>query len=76
MGYDAIKLELIEWLVHLEDDEMISYLKVVKENDNRHDDWWNDLTDEQKSGIERGLKDIDEGKTVLHDEVKQHYGLL
>ncbi len=29
MGREAIKLELIEWLSRLEDDETIQYLKVV-----------------------------------------------
>ena len=75
MGHDAIKLELIEWLARLEDEEVIRYLKIVKDSERDHD-WWNDLTDEQKAGLERGLKDIDEGKTVPHEEVKQRYGLL
>ncbi len=69
MGHDALKLELIEWLVRLEDDEVIRYLKIVKDNERNHD-WWNTLTDEQKEGIERGLRDIDEGQTVPHKEVK------
>ncbi|MDR2815407.1 MAG: hypothetical protein LBB62_01720 [Proteiniphilum sp.] len=69
MGLDAIKLELIEWLIGLEDEDMISYLKAVKESETRHNDYWNDLTDELKAGIERGLKDIDERKTVSHEEV-------
>ncbi len=71
MGHDALKLELIEWLVRLEDDEVIRYLKIVKDNEQDHD-WWNTLTDEQKEGIERGLRDIDEGRTVPHEEVKLH----
>ncbi|SFL49574.1 hypothetical protein [Proteiniphilum acetatigenes] len=75
MGHDAIKLELIEWLARLEDEEVIRYLKIVKDSERDHD-WWNDLSDEQKAGIERGLKDIDEGRTVPHEEVKQRYGLL
>lgn len=76
MGYEAIKLELIEWLIGLEDEDVINYLNVVKESDIHHNDWWNDLTDEQKAGINRGLKDIDEGKTVTHEDVKQRYGLI
>ncbi len=69
MGHDALKLELIEWLVRLEDDEVIRYLKTVKDTEQDHD-WWNTLTDEQKEGIERGLRDIDEGRIVPHEEVK------
>ena len=33
------------------------------------------LTDEQIQGIQKGLKDIDEGRIVSHDEVRKKYGL-
>jgi hypothetical protein len=75
MGHEAIKLELIEWLTKLEDDETIDYLKVVKDSKVSHEDWWYELSDEQKAGIDRGLKDIDSGKVTPHDEVKLKYGL-
>jgi len=75
MGREAIKLELIEWLTKLEDNETINYLKVVKDNNITHNDWWNDLTEEQKSGIERGLRDVEAGKVVPHETVKQKYSL-
>jgi predicted transcriptional regulator len=75
MGHDAIKLELIEWLSKLEDDETINYLKVVKDSINVDNDWWDDLSMEQKNGIERGLKDVDEGRVVAHEDVKMKYGL-
>ena len=32
MEQDAIKLELIEWLTKLKDNETIEYLKVVKDS--------------------------------------------
>jgi len=75
MGHDAIKLELIEWLSKLEDEETISYLKIVKDSKTNNTDWWNDLQKEQTEGIKRGLKDIENGRTVSHEEVKQKYGL-
>ena len=75
MGHEAIKLELIEWLSKLEDDETLDYLKVVKDSNVSHDDWWYDLTEEQRAGIERGLKDIDAGRITPHDQVKLKYGL-
>jgi len=74
MGLEAIKLELIEWLAKLEDEDTIEYLKVVKDSKSEND-WWKDLTLEQKSGIERGLKDIDEGRVTSHEEVKKRFGL-
>jgi predicted transcriptional regulator len=75
MTKEALKLELIEWLSQLDDDETIEYLKVVKDSRSSNKDWWNELTDKQKQGIERGLKDIEHGRTVPHEEVKKKYGL-
>ena len=74
MGYESIKLELIDWLMKLDDDETINYLKIVKESRSSND-WWDDLTDSQKQGIERGLRDIEQGRIVPHDQVKKKYGL-
>lgn len=74
MGFEALKLELIEWLAQLEDEDTIEYLKVVKDS-KTEGDWWGDLTSEQRTGIERGLKDIDEGRLTPHDEVKKRFGL-
>lgn len=75
MGHEAIKLELIQWLTKLEDDETLDYLKVVKDSSDTNHDWWNDLSDEQKSGINRGLMDVDSGRIHSHDDIKLKYGL-
>jgi len=74
MGIKTIKLELIEWLSNLQDSETIEYLKFVKDSDSKENDWWHDLSDEVKAGIERGLADADAGRVVSHEEVKKKYG--
>ncbi len=74
MGLEAIKLELIEWLTQLEDEDTIKYLKVVKDS-TVETDWFEDLTPEQKSGIDRGLSDIDAGRVTAHEAVKKKFGL-
>ena len=38
MGHEAIKLELIQWLTNLEDDETLDYLKVVKDSNETQKD--------------------------------------
>jgi hypothetical protein len=73
MGNDAIKLELIEWLTKLDNNDTIEYLKIIKDTDSS-DDWWNELSIEQRKGIDRGLKDIDDGRVVPHEEVRLKYG--
>lgn len=75
MGLAADKLELIEWLKNLDDDEIISYLKIVKNSKESNSDWWDDLTDDQKLAVQRGLDDIDNGRITPHNEIKQKYGL-
>ena len=75
MERETIKLELIEWLIKLNDLETLNYLKVHKESRSVNHDWWNDLSEQQTQGIQRGLKDIDEGRIVPHEDVKRKYGL-
>ena len=76
MGLEAVKLEIIEWLTKLEDPEILSYLKIVKDSSSIDKDWWNDLSYEEKKGIEQGLKDIEEGNVIAHEDVIKKYGLL
>ena len=74
MGHDAIKLELIEWLTRLEDEDTIQYLKIMKDTESNND-WWNELAEEHQNGIKRGLKDIEEDRVIPHEEVRIKYGL-
>ena len=75
MGNEAVKLELMEWLSNLEDGDTIEYLRIVKEATSTSNDRWNDLTKEQMDGIERGLRDIDAGRTTPHEVVRKKHGL-
>ena len=75
MGHDSIKLELLQWLTKLEDVETLDYLKIIMDSRETRSDWWHDLTDDQKSGIVRGLADIDAGRVHSHDEVKLKLGI-
>lgn len=74
MGIKAVKLELIEWLSSLQDSETIEYLKFVKDSDSMENDWWHELSSDVKAGIERGLRDVDAGRVISHEEVKKKYG--
>ena len=75
MELEAIKLELIAWLSKLEDQDTIEYLKVVKESQETGMDWWEELTEVQKKGIEKGLNDVKEGRVTAHEEVRKKYGI-
>lgn len=75
MALEALKLELIEWLSKLDDRSTIEYLKIVKDSAKKSEDWWDTISDEEKAGIDRGLEDVEEGRTHTHEFVKEKYGL-
>lgn len=49
MGLEPIKLELIEWISKLKDIETIKYLKSVKDSKTIDANWWDSLSDAQKT---------------------------
>tara|TARA_R110002049_G_scaffold296540_3_gene484712 strand:+ start:1342 stop:1569 length:228 start_codon:yes stop_codon:yes gene_type:complete len=74
MNYDLEKFELIRWLMNVEDEETIGYLKAVKQSVESKEDWWGALPNEAKAGIERGLTDVANRRVIPHEEVKKKYG--
>jgi hypothetical protein len=75
MNQDAIKIELIEWLKGMKDKDVLNFLKVLKDSSIKNEDWFHELSKEEKAGIERGLVDIREGRTFSHEEIRIKYGL-
>lgn len=60
--------------------ELIEFLrkkKSVRILDNMEEaDWWTNISEKEKKAIEKGLSDIDNGKTVSYDNVKNRYAHL
>ncbi len=52
-----------------------NHLKIVKDSSETGSDWWQELSEDQKEGIERGLRDIDAGRVTPHDQVKKKNGI-
>jgi hypothetical protein len=63
------KIKLIEWLASLTDQSIIEKLKMFKENFTSGTDWWETISDSEKQSIERGLSDIENGKTLPHYKI-------
>lgn len=36
-------------------------------------DWWDELEEEEKASIERGLDDLKNGRVISHEEVMKQY---
>jgi predicted transcriptional regulator len=73
MDIGTKKLELIEWLIRLKDNSLIDYLNSLKESESSTSDWWDDLSIDQIESINRGLKDVDEGRIHSHESVMKKY---
>jgi len=74
MNIQAEKLRLIEWISRIEDISIISKIRKIKEDYTGSEDWFKELTQEEIDSINRGLKDIEEGRVHSHESVKEIYG--
>lgn len=66
------KIEIIKWVTTLNDETSIERLKMLK-NSRSKTDWWNQISDEEKNAIDKGLEDIKAGRLKPHKEVKKIY---
>lgn len=46
----------------------LDFIEVRKEDS---EDWYDELTEEQKASIQRGLDDIENGRVHTHEDVKK-----
>ena len=70
MDMQAEKLGLIQWLAQLTDEGMIAKLKALR---SEQEDWWDQITAEEKAEIEEGLLQADRGEVKSHSEIREKY---
>jgi len=70
MDMQAEKLGLIQWLAQLTDESMIAKLKALR---SEQEDWWGQITAEEKAEIEEGLLQADRGEVKSHSEIRKKY---
>lgn len=75
MEQSAIKDELLGRLAQIDEEDLLEYLRSIKEEIGVSKDLYSGLSVAHKEGIERGLKDIKEGRTIPHSDVVKKYGL-
>jgi len=73
MNLQSEKQSLIKWISELEDESVIQDIKILRENCKNGKDWWNNLSEEEKRGIDEGLKDLEEGREVPYEVVREKY---
>ncbi|MBK7382776.1 MAG: hypothetical protein IPI81_05495 [Flavobacteriales bacterium] len=73
MSTDAMRVELIQWLSHLDDKGLLASLLHFKKA-NEAGDWYDSLTVEQKEAIAEGEADVKAGRVKSSAEVWKKYG--
>jgi predicted transcriptional regulator len=71
MDLQTEKIELAKRLLATDDEAVLQQIKEVFESQDR--DFWNDLPEHVKAGIQRGQKQAAEGRLTPHDEVMKKY---
>ena len=72
MDIQLDKIELMKLLKETENPSVIEAIKKIFAKEKS--DWWDELPDAAKEGIEEGLKDFEEGRFVSYEEVKTKLG--
>ncbi len=73
MNIQAEKLGLIEWIARLNDLSILKKLKKIHDEYSKTSDWWDEISNHEKKSIEKGLKDLEEGKVHSHETAKKVY---
>ena len=71
MDYQNQKLELIDWIVSLEDSSILDKIIILKNSTHKVD--WNTISVNEKNSIKLGLKDAEDGKLNPHSEAQKLY---
>lgn len=70
MNIEATKLELVQLLLHTQKESILLKIKSIYEEES---DWWKDLSISEQEEIEEGLKQIENGEVVSHEEVMKRF---
>jgi predicted transcriptional regulator len=63
------KKELIEWISNLTDPKTLEKIKSLKTAIESDTDFFQDLPEEVKQSINKGISELDDGRGIPHDQV-------
>jgi len=77
MDIRAEKLSLLEWLAGVNDPKTLKEFITLKKS--KEVDWWDEISEEERTAIYDGLAQLNQGKSIPHEqvmrEVKKKYNL-
>ncbi len=72
MNEIALMKEQVKKYLDTADEKVVKMVHAMLEVDAQND-WWDDVSTEEKASIERGLKDAGAGRVTSHKEVMKKY---
>jgi predicted transcriptional regulator len=74
MNLSAEKLDIIQRICEIQDNDLIDLIKSIITVPNvSKSDWWSQITQEEMASIDRGLDDLQQGKVQSHDQIRKKY---
>jgi hypothetical protein len=74
MDISAEKLNIIQRICEIQDKDLLELIQNIIELPQRSKaDWWDKISSEEQSSIERGISDLKTAKTKSHVQVRERY---
>lgn len=70
MDIQAKKLDLIQWIIKLNDEHLLKKIQALQAEDI---DFWNELSEQQKQEIKKGIAELDAGQKHEYEQVISKY---
>ena len=70
MDIKAKKLDLIQWIIKLNDEHLLKKIQALQAEDI---DFWNELSEQQKQEIKKGIAELDAGQKHEYEQVISKY---
>lgn len=68
MNLQAKKLELVQLIINTEKPSILQKVEDVFKN---KADWWDEISEDERKSIEKGLAEADRGELIPHEQVMQ-----
>ena len=70
MDIQTKKLDLIQWLIQLNDERLLKKIEILQAEDL---DFWNGLSEHQRQEIIKGIAELDAGQKNDYEQVISRY---
>lgn len=69
MSIQSEKYHLIQQIIELQDFSLVKKLREFLSKETNTDDWYANLSSDEKNSISKGLQDIENGNVIAHEDV-------